>query len=578
MKKIGFGFLFGWLLCLGISNPVLAKDEVSKEETIQEVSKDPVTETELSEPVTPDVQSQEPENESVMDPAETIVSNQNVEKEIVADVQPEPVKEEPNVLYQSHVQTYGWQSVKKDGQLSGTTGQSKRLEAVKIHLNNKDYAGSVEYRTHIQGIGWQDWKKDGQLSGTTGQAKRLEAICIRLSGEIQNTYDVWYRVQIQTYGWLGWTKNGEMAGSEGLSKRMEGIEIRLLKKTDPSLNASVSSCYSNQLQYNSHVQSIGWQGYVKGGQTSGTQGRSKRLEAIRIQLRNTGYKGSIYYQTHIQGIGWQDWKKDGEISGTTGQSRRVEAIRVRLEGDIANHYSVSYRSYCQGFGWFEWTSDGNISGTTGNGLRLESLEIMLVQKNSAMNTSNTVTYMNKQTGYANQTIVQGVQRINNRPYFFKENGELINIPYIGTYNRKNDKFYKNWADQITSILLKSFGNNLRNIYNWTLSLQYQWIVSDGSITSDWYADYIFKNGKGNCYSMAAVVYKAAKKLGYDVHQMSGYHRVSKGLSPHSWLEVVENGKTYLIDPDFEKELRHNGWYIQYGTKNTLKYVNYKRMN
>ena len=39
---------------------------------------------------------------------------------------------------------------------------------------------------------------------------------------------------------------------------------------------------------------------------------------------------SVKYQTHVQDIGWQDWVKDGEISGTEGQSKRLEAIQIRI--------------------------------------------------------------------------------------------------------------------------------------------------------------------------------------------------------------------------------------------------------
>ena len=136
------------------------------------------------------------------------------------------------VFYQSHVQTYGWEtSWKNNGQLSGTSGQAKRLESMKIKLMNMEAEGSIEYRTHIQTYGWETgWKKDGQMSGTSGQAKRLEAIQIRLSGEMSEKYDVYYRVHAQTYGWLGWAKNGESAGTEGLAKRLEAIEIVLVEK------------------------------------------------------------------------------------------------------------------------------------------------------------------------------------------------------------------------------------------------------------------------------------------------------------------------------------------------------------
>ena len=51
---------------------------------------------------------------------------------------------------------------------------------------------------------------------------------------------------------------------------------------------------------------------------SGTQGKSYRLEGIKIKLENTE-KYSVMYRVHIQNIGWQDWKYDGEIAGTEGK-------------------------------------------------------------------------------------------------------------------------------------------------------------------------------------------------------------------------------------------------------------------
>ena len=75
-----------------------------------------------------------------------------------------------------------------------------------------------------------NWVSDGELAGTTGQAKRLEAIEIKLTDEMAEKYDVYYRAHVQTYGWLGWAKNGESAGTEGLAKRLEAVEIVLVEK------------------------------------------------------------------------------------------------------------------------------------------------------------------------------------------------------------------------------------------------------------------------------------------------------------------------------------------------------------
>ncbi len=68
-----------------------------------------------------------------------------------------------------------------------------------------------------------------------------------------------------------------------------------------------------------------------------TSGQSKRLEAINISLSNPLYSGSIEYQTHVQDIGWQGWKANGQMAGTSGQSKRLEAIRIKLTGEMANN-------------------------------------------------------------------------------------------------------------------------------------------------------------------------------------------------------------------------------------------------
>ena len=99
-----------------------------------------------------------------------------------------------------------------------------------LKLQNKPMAGDIQYKTHVQTYGWQNWVNGGQQSGTTGKSKRLEAIQIKLTGDIANQYDIYYRVHAQTYGWLGWAKNGESAGTEGLSKRLEAIQVVLVKK------------------------------------------------------------------------------------------------------------------------------------------------------------------------------------------------------------------------------------------------------------------------------------------------------------------------------------------------------------
>lgn len=148
-----------------------------------------------------------------------------------------------NVLYCTHVQDQGWQQFTYDGNMSGTSGKSLRLEGIKLWLGN-DLSGGIEYRTHIQNIGWESgWKSNQATSGTSGRELRLEAIQIRLTGKAADTFDVYYRVHAQHFGWMGWAKNGENAGTAGFSYRLEGIQVQLVKKGEPAPNSS--DCLTN---------------------------------------------------------------------------------------------------------------------------------------------------------------------------------------------------------------------------------------------------------------------------------------------------------------------------------------------
>ena len=305
------------------------------------------------------------------------------------------VSSSPSISYQTHVQDYGWQSWKSNGEVSGTVGQSKRLEGINIKLSNIN--GSIEYKTHVQDIGWQDWKSNGQMSGTSGQSKRLEAIQIKLSGEAANQYDVYYRVHAQDYGWLDWAKNGESAGTEGYSKRLEGIQIALVKKGENAPGSTSRPFICKMIKYQTHVQNIGWQGEKADGEMSGTTGQSLRLEAIKIQL-SSSIDGGIVYKTHVQDYGWQNFVANGQASGTSGQAKRLEAIQMQLTGNAKSQYDLYYRVHAQNFGWLGWAKNGESAGTAGYSYRLEGIQIVLVPKGGNAPGSTSKHYYNK--GYA----------------------------------------------------------------------------------------------------------------------------------------------------------------------------------
>ena len=372
MKKI-IKVFFCILTCLIISIPQIYAEESKTKELSGAVEEKKDENVEESLDKEKKEVTEEPVEQSGLETIEKqaeVTSNETTElpkTESTSETEEKPDEEpekEPSISYTTHIQDIGWQNQVKDGEMAGTEGQAKRLEAIKITL--KDLSGvKIKYQTHIQDIGWQDWKYDGTLAGTEGQSKRLEAIKIEL--EENDKYSIMYRVHIQDIGWQDWRYDGEKAGTEGQSKRLEAIQIKIVEK-----QTSISANYSV------HVQDIGWQNWKAEEKIAGTEGQSKRLEAIKIELLTNIKNLKLKYRVHIQDIGWQDWKDSEEMAGTEGQSKRLEAIQIKLEN--TQDYSIEYRVHVQDIGWQDWVKDGEISGTEGQSKRLEAIQIRIISK------------------------------------------------------------------------------------------------------------------------------------------------------------------------------------------------------
>ena len=300
-----------------------------------------------------------------------------------------------SVSYKTRVQDEGWQDWKKDGELSGTAGQSKQVEAIAIELRNSLIHGDIKYRTYTQNGGWQDWKSNGEISGSDDETTKIEAIAIELTDELSKNYDVYYRTHCQDYGWLGWAKNGEKAGSEGYSKRMEAIEIRLVKKGEKTPETGgesfVVNTSTNLVSYKTYVEGQGWTNDVTDGGQSGTVGESKKLEGISLRL-SSGIDGIVQYRTYTENDGWEDWSENGEINGKPDGTRRLEAIQIRLTGKAAEKYDIYYRVHCQDYGWLGWAKNGEKAGSEGYSRRMEAIEIQLVTKGQSMSGDGTASF------------------------------------------------------------------------------------------------------------------------------------------------------------------------------------------
>ena len=190
-----------------------------------------------------------------------------------------------------------------------------------------------------------------------------------------------------------------------------------------------------------------------------------------------------------------------------------------------------------------------------------------------------------------EKITNKVKKIGKYTYCFDKTGKLVtNKPYYKVNSKTYYKIKKNGqatrlstVETMAAVRLGKCKGNLKKAFNWSVSLQYAGNVKVSKKTPTEYGLYGFKTGSGDCYVMAATFYWMAKVAGYDAHYVKGYFQKSGGKKgAHAWVEIDQkvNGKkkTYVYDPNFQKEYKLNGYKLTYGAKRTLKYVNYKRVN
>lgn len=127
------------------------------------------------------------------------------------------------------------------------------------------------------------------------------------------------------------------------------------------------------IKYEAHCQGIGWMDQKHDGETAGTTGESRRLEAFRLHLPD-GITANV--KTHVQGVGWKtisDIKGDTVI-GTTGQGKRLEAFEISSVKGLPEGKKLHYAAHVQSIGWMEATA-GYPVGSMGQGLRIEAIKV-----------------------------------------------------------------------------------------------------------------------------------------------------------------------------------------------------------
>ena len=150
------------------------------------------------------------------------------------------------------------------------------------------------------------------------------------------------------------------------------------KTTSPQVPGTAVN--NNQLGYRAHCQSYGWLDPVRDGQTAGTTGKSKRMEALKIDVRKVGDgSAKLEVTAHIQGIGDRTYVIDKDthdtIIGTVGESRRIEAIAIKILEGLTEH--IKYRIHVDKLGWSEWKSDGETVGSKGLSIGIQAIQIVI---------------------------------------------------------------------------------------------------------------------------------------------------------------------------------------------------------
>lgn len=303
------------------------------------------------------------------------------------------------IRYRACLQNKGWQIWVENGSDSGL--RDVGIEAIQMKLygtNAKKY--DVYYRVYAQDYGWLNWAKNGSTAGTGEVYKRMEAIQIVVvakgSAAPGTVSGITSKNKLsyihKTHKW----DSGKVI-KKATSYTQNGTKKYTCTACGTTKTVSYAKAYPVDVTYKTQVQSYGWQKTVKNGAIGGIVGKSKRMEAIAISTKNLTDKSGtlgISYNTYVQSTGWQGktgdvktWKKNGQTAGTVGKGKRLEAIQIKLTGTNAKKYDVYYRVNMQNYGWLGWAKNGQAAGAAGKGKRIEAIQIIIVEKGAKINTS-----------------------------------------------------------------------------------------------------------------------------------------------------------------------------------------------
>lgn len=141
-------------------------------------------------------------------------------------VAPEPLK----AVYSTYQYGQGWKPYVKDNMPCLPTAGTY-ITGMRASLENQPegMSGTIAYKVNLSGSGWLDWVENTADSNQPDTDMPLEAISVKLTGQLEENYDIYYKV-LQNGAWTEWAMNGAEAGASGVGQKIDGIRISAVVK------------------------------------------------------------------------------------------------------------------------------------------------------------------------------------------------------------------------------------------------------------------------------------------------------------------------------------------------------------
>lgn len=251
------------------------------------------------------------------------------------------------VKVRAHVRNIGWQDWTDNS--GGTTGRALNIEALQLQLSDSlSSQYDLWYRVHVQDIGWLDWAKNGEVAGTTGMAKHVEAVQVIMQKKGASApgptdspsvglVTINYSSVSGSSSWGQTVQNGATSGTMGQDLPLHAIRVQLPTNV------------SGGVSYKTHLSNIGWGAACANGSASGDLSGAQEIEALSISLSGQAAKRyDVWYRVYIENFGWLGWTKNGSNAGSSGCGLHVEAYQVVIKAINSAAPGSTANSFCNG--------------------------------------------------------------------------------------------------------------------------------------------------------------------------------------------------------------------------------------